>query len=126
MVNRKTETENIREMLTRYFIAVDAQNATDAGSYLESNFRVVLNNYKDLPEPTVLDKKQYLGMMQSGKVGGSPRSVSFEFIDSNRSVAIAKVVLESESTVFRTYYHLINKAGSWFILSDTPEIDNKS
>jgi hypothetical protein len=126
MVNRKTETENIREMLTRYFIAVDAQNAIDAGGYLESNFRVVLNNFKDLPEPTVLDKNQYLGMMQAGKVGGSPRSVSFEFIDSNRSVAIAKVVLESENTVFRSYYQLINKAGSWYILSDTPEVNTKS
>jgi Putative lumazine-binding len=121
----KTENESIRKLVIDYVSAVDAQNVQEAGRYLEANFRVVLNNYKNLPEPALLSKEQYLTMMGEGKVGGNERSVSFEFIDSNLSVAIAKVILESESNVFRTYYHLIKKPSGWFILSDTPEIASK-
>lgn len=121
----QTETEHIKTVLMAYASAVDAQNVLEAGAYMEANFRVVLNNYKNLPEPTILSKEQYLNMMQDGKVGGAKRSVSVVFIDAHESVAIAKVVLESEKTVFRTYYHLIKKATDWFILSDTPEITSK-
>ena len=121
----RTETEIIKTILTGYTSAVDSQNSAEAEKYMDTNFRVVLNNYKNLPEPTVLSKQQYLGMMQEGKVGGTKRSIVFELIDTHSSVAIAKLIMESEKNIFKTYYHLIKKAGSWCILSDTPEITSK-
>lgn len=124
--NKSTmEKETIQELVKDFAAAVDKQDTAASAKYLDENFRVILNNFPQAGNTTLLSKDQYLGMMKAGKVGGSKRIISFLLADVQGNNAVVKVKLEGDKNIFTTYYNLIRKNEHWLIVGDMPEVITK-
>lgn len=119
------EHKNLQRFIQHFVMAVDQQNAQDAAEYLDENFRVILNNQLAQGSTILLNKEQYLTMMRSGKVGGTPRTIEFLFTDIEETMAVIKVKLEGMTRRFITFYNLIKVGDDWKIISDIPVITDK-
>jgi hypothetical protein len=85
-----------------------------------------LNNYNNSGTVASIGREQYLGMMETGKVGGNKRILSFLLIDIQDEAALVKLKLEGEKNVFINYYNLVKKNNEWLIVNDQPQISSKS
>lgn len=123
----KNEMENkkIQTLIAEYAAAVDIRNTEAAETFLDTEFRVVLNNYNNNGATTILTKAQYLGMIKDGKAGGNKRTASFVLTDIHENAAIVKVRLEGDKTVFTNYYSLIKRHNQWLIVNDIPQMLSK-
>jgi len=119
------EEQKIKQLITAYATAIDAGNATAAANFLDTEFRVVLNNYKNEGKTVILSRSQYLEMLLDGRAGGAKRILSFLLLDVYGNAAIAKVKLEGDKTIFNNYYSLIRRNDDWLVVNDIPQIESK-
>lgn len=116
------EKQKIETVIREFAQAVDARNIQAAEKYLESNFRIVLNNHNNSGATVILSRQEYLSMMREGKVGGNKRIPTFLFTDVHENAASVKVQLAGELNIFTNYYSLIKRNEQWLIVNDIPQI----
>ena len=128
VAQNKTSMElmTIQKRMEQYIAAVDAGDFKNAEKFLDNEFRVVLNNYNNSGTVASIGREQYLGMMETGKMGGNKRILSFLLIDIQDEAALVKLKLEGEKNVFINYYNLVKKNNEWLIVNDQPQISSKS
>lgn len=120
MENKKIET-----LITAYAKALDHQDAATAETFLDPEFRIVLNNHNNSGTTSILSRAQYLDMIREGKAGGVKRSISFLLTDLHENAAVVKVRLEGEKSVFTNYYSLLKRDDQWLVVNDIPQITPK-
>ena len=127
LTQNKNEMENkkIETLITAYAKALDHQDAATAETFLDPEFRIVLNNHNNSGTTSILGRAQYLDMIREGKAGGVKRSISFLLTDLHENAAVVKVRLEGEKSVFTNYYSLLKRDDQWLVVNDIPQITPK-
>ena len=127
LTQNKNEMENkkIETLITAYAKALDHQDAATAETFLDPEFRIVLNNHNNSGTTSILGRAQYLDMIREGKAGGVKRSISFLLTDLHENAAVVKVRLEGEKSVFTNYYSLLKRDDQWLVVNDIPQITAK-
>lgn len=128
LTQNKNEMENkkIETLITAYAKALDHQDAATAETFLDPEFRIVLNNHNNSGTTSILGRAQYLDMIREGKAGGVKRSISFLLTDLHENAAVVKVRLEGEKSVFTNYYSLLKRDDQWLVVNDIPQITPKT
>jgi len=128
LTQNKNEMENkkIETLITAYATALDHQDAAAAETFLDPEFRIVLNNHNNSGTTSILSRAQYLDMIREGKAGGVKRSISFLLTDLHENAAVVKVRLEGEKSVFTNYYSLLKRDDQWLVVNDIPQITPKT
>ena len=128
LTQNKNEMENkkIETLITAYATALDHQDAAAAETFLDPEFRIVLNNHNNSGTTSILSRAQYLDMIREGKAGGTKRIISFLLTDLHENAAVVKVRLEGEKSVFTNYYSLLKRDDQWLVVNDIPQITPKT
>ena len=124
-VSAKTsdEEKKIRKVIAAFAKAGDQQDADALASYLDDNYRVVMNRLFGSKTVNVLTKEAYLQKIRQKEFGGDARQVKIEHILLNGTTATAKVVLKGNKLTFVSILNLAQNAdGEWKLISDLPMI----
>lgn len=119
--NAKTAKNEINTLINSFSSAVDSRNSEALEPLLNENFRVIANRFPTDDKTTVLTKETYITFLKAGKIGGEKRKLKIKWIDVTNHIASAKIVFESDKTVFTTYQSFIlNPNNVWQLISDMP------
>ncbi|MEM1000942.1 MAG: nuclear transport factor 2 family protein [Bacteroidota bacterium] len=103
--------------------AADERDIAALKDILHPEYRTVLNKAFGSEDLSVMTKSDYIGMAEAGKIGGSPRTVEIVSLDLEAEIAHAKVILQSETLHFTSYFSMVrNAAGDWQMLADLPHV----
>ena len=120
-----TEKKDIEKTLLNYIKAGDENDVKSLEKVTHENFRVVLNDTKDMTIK-VLDRATYHDLIGKKVFGGIPRKVDFEMIDIYGSTnATVKTKLTSAKAVFYNYYSLLKVDGKWWVVQDLLYMEGK-
>ncbi|MDG1332447.1 MAG: nuclear transport factor 2 family protein [Crocinitomicaceae bacterium] len=113
--------KEIETTITEFAKAADNSDAEKLGTYLDDNYRIVMNRLFGSNEVSVLTKDLYLSKIESKEFGGDKREGSIESITINGSTANAKVRMIGTKMTFVSLLSLVqDAAGNWKLISDTP------
>lgn len=117
------EMKNIETTITEFAKAGDESDAKKLASYLDDNYRVVMNRLFGSKVASVMTKPVYLEKIRTKEFGGDKRVLTIEQITLNRTTASAKVIFKGTKMTFVSLLTLIQGAdGSWKLISDTPMV----
>ncbi len=117
------DTKAIKKVITAFAKAGDQNDAEKLGSYLDDNFRIVMNRLFGSDKVSILPKSVYLQKIKSKEFGGDDRDISFENFLVNGTSASAKVVLKGKKMTFVSLITLVkDKNDDWKLVSDTPMV----
>ncbi len=120
---QKAEIENIKAVITGFSKAGDQNDAQKLASYVDDNFRIVMNRLFGSPDVVVMPKSVYLAKIESKEFGGDQRVLKIENVIVNENSASAKVVSKGAKMTVVSLVLLIKDAvGKWKLLSDVPTI----
>lgn len=109
----------VKNCVTKFAAAI-AQRDTDAlDTLLHPEFRVIANRFPTADKTTLLDKRTYLQLLTSGKIGGETYEVEFGTIDFQEHVATVITIFRGPKTTMQTTLLLVlDTNGDWRIISD--------
>ncbi|NOQ74176.1 MAG: DUF4878 domain-containing protein [Crocinitomix sp.] len=120
---QENEEKSIKEVITNFAKAADESNAEMLATYLDENYRIVMNRLFGSETVSIINKTDYLAKIETKEWGGDKRTVEVHSIVINGATASAHVTLKGEKSTFISIFTLIkNAAGEWRLLSDTPTI----
>jgi len=120
---QKSEMKNIESTINQFVKAGDNSDAKKLATYLDDNFRVVMNRLFGSDQVATMEKSVYLEKIRSKEFGGDNRTVEIENILINGSTASAKVNLKGSKMTFISLLTLVQGAdGNWKIIADTPMV----
>ena len=118
---QEVEVKNIKKVITEFSKAGDHNNSEKLDSYLDDNYRVVMNRLFGSAEVTVMPKSVYLQKIKSKEYGGDTRVLTIENVVVNGTTASAKVTFKGTKMTFISIVILIQDLdGTWKLLCDTP------
>lgn len=118
---QKSEVNNIKEVITAFSNAGDNNDSKKLATYLDDNYRIVMNRLFASESVSIMDKSTYLGKIESKEYGGDKRELTIENVIVNGTTASTKVSFKGEKTTFVSIILLIqNKEGKWKLISDAP------
>lgn len=116
--------KDIETTITEFSKAGDESDAKKLATYLDDNYRVVMNRLFGSSEVSVLNKDLYLSKIESKEFGGDKREVSVQSISVNGSTASAKVTFKGSKMTFVSLLSLVQDSeGNWKLISDTPVVE---
>lgn len=117
------EEEAIEKVIIAFAKAADKNDAEKLSTYLDDNYRIVMNRLFGAEGVSIVNKEDYLAKIESKEWGGDKRKVTIEQITINGNTASAHVTLKGEKATFVSLFMLIKDAeGNWKLVSDTPTI----
>ncbi len=120
---QKNEEKAIEKVITNFAKAADNNNVTELATYLDENYRIVMNRLFGSESVSIINKTDYLAKIESKEWGGDKRKVEVHSIVVNGNTASAHVSLQGEKATFISIFTLIKNAdGEWLLVSDTPII----
>ncbi len=120
------DDEKVRYAILQFVKAGDARSKATLDSILHTDFRVVANQLNGSNTLVIINKAQYLGLLEARKLGGDTRSVQFETIEVVENNASVRATLTGTTTVFQSFYHLVkNSSGQWLLIQDLPFVTKK-
>ena len=120
---QENETVKIKEVITAFSKAGDAQDYKSLDNYLDDNYRVVMNRLFGSKEMSVMPKSIYLDKIKSKEFGGDQRSLSFKNISVNGSTASAEVSFVGSKLTFHSIILLAkDEKNTWKLISDVPMV----
>ncbi|MFK7787008.1 MAG: nuclear transport factor 2 family protein [Crocinitomicaceae bacterium] len=126
-LSSKAQTNSMKDIETTIHAFAKAGDNSDAETlrtYLDDNYRVVMNRLFGSKEVSVLSKELYLSKIESKEFGGDTREVSIHSVTINGSTANAKVSFKGSKMTFVSLLSLVQDAqGNWKLISDTPVLE---
>lgn len=123
MAQDKVEAKKIRQVVTDWAKAADAQDADAVAPFLDAHFRVIMNRLFGQSEVSVVDRDAYLQMVRDKKIGGQPRALKFRRITIAGSNAAVELEMTSPILHFHSLIQLVQDAsGLWRLISDLPTV----
>lgn len=120
---QKNEEKSIKKVITNFAKAADNSDATKLATYLDENYRIVMNRLFGSESVSIINKTDYLAKIESKEWGGDKRKVEVLSIVVNGNTASAHVSLQGEKATFISIFTLIKNAdGEWLLVSDIPII----
>jgi len=117
------EEKAIERTITSFAKAGDKNDASELGSYLNENYRVVMNRLFGGKEVVIMPKSVYLEKIKSKEFGGDTRKLTFEQILVSGSTATVKVIFEGKKMKMASLITLIQDENrNWKLVSDIPVI----
>ncbi|XOV65898.1 MAG: nuclear transport factor 2 family protein [Fluviicola sp.] len=125
--NAQNETESdytLIETTVRGFLKAGDQNdAKSIDTFLDDNYRVVMNQLFGSSAVMVISKDVYLSKIESKEWGGDTRKVTIENIQVNGNTASAKVTQVGSKATFISTMILVQHAdGQWKLIGDVPTV----
>lgn len=118
---QKSEIKNIEKTISEFSKAGDENDAEKLASYLDDNYRIVMNRMFGSKEVSVMTKSVYLEKIKSKEYGGDKRVLTFDNIVINGTTASAKVTFKGTKMTFVSLIVLIQEPdGNWKLISDNP------
>ncbi len=115
------ELKNIEKIITEFSKAGDENNAEKLATYLDDNYRIVMNRLFGSTGVIVMQKAAYLEKIKSKEYVGDNRVLTIENIVINGPTANAKVIFKGSKMTFISLIELIQDTdGNWKLISDTP------
>ena len=120
--NAQTSDEQmIKQTIIEFSKAGDANDADKLATYLDGNYRIVMNRLFGSTEVAIMPKDVYLEKIKTKEYGGDTRKVEIESITLNGSTASAKVSFVGTKMTFVSILILIKDGNNqWKIVSDVP------
>lgn len=119
------EEKEISSTIINFSKEGDKNNVKKLATYLDENYRIVLNRQFGSKVVSTVSKMDYLSKVESKEWGGDTRTVTINKIVLNKesNTAIAMVVFKGEkSTFFSTIILIKNENHDWKLISDIPNI----
>lgn len=116
--NKIMQNKQVEQFIMDYAEAVDVQDITKVGSFLDSDFRIIMKSNKEKNKTTVLTKADYLNLIEEKIVGGLKRTVRIISCTQFSGTVNVLVILESEKMLMESVYNIIDSEGSWKLISD--------
>lgn len=116
-----SEVEAIKSVISKFSAAGDANDSEKLATYLDDNYRIVMNQLFGSEVVTVMTKSIYIEKIASKEFGGDKRKVSFGTVFVNGNTANAIVTLRGEKMTTKSIMTLVkNSDGIWNLVSDMP------
>jgi hypothetical protein len=116
-------SETVRTVVREFVAAGDSRDAGQLKDILHPHYRVAVNQFVSDPGVTIIDRKAYLNMIRSGKLGGTPRELDIISTEVTGHTAYVRAVATSASLRFDTLYTLMRDLdGRWWLVSETPYV----
>lgn len=120
---QSADEKAIKETILAFSKAGDKNDAEKLASYLDDNYRVVMNRLFGSREVSTMSKEEYLEKIRTKEYGGDNRKVNVETIVLNGSTASAKVSLVGSKMTFVSILTLIQDENKdWKLVSDVPVV----
>lgn len=120
---QSTDEGAIKETIVSFSKAGDMNDANKLATYLDDNYRIVMNRLFGSPEVSVMTKDVYLEKIRTKEYGGDDRKLVFESIVLNGSTASAKVSFIGSNMTFVSMLTLIkNGENEWKLVGDVPVV----
>ncbi|MFY0601053.1 MAG: nuclear transport factor 2 family protein [Cyclobacteriaceae bacterium] len=117
------EIKSIKTVITQFAKAGDQNKPSEVSTYLDPNYRIIMNQLFGSSETSIVDRELYLNKIESKEWGGDTRKLTFLSVDVNGNNASVKVEMKGEKVTMTSYMILVkNKDGKWKIVSDNPYI----
>jgi ketosteroid isomerase-like protein len=121
---QSSDLSQIEATITGFTKAGDQSNSEKVSSYLDDNYRIVMNQLFGSTEVSVVPKSLYLEKIKSKEWGGDTRVITIKNVNVNGKTASAKVIQKgTKSTFVSTMVLLKDNAGNWKIVCDIPIIE---
>jgi ketosteroid isomerase-like protein len=115
------EIKKIEKAITEFSKAGDNNDSKKLETYLDDNYRIVMNRLFGSETVIVMDKTTYLKKVKSKEYGGDNRELTIENVVLNGTIASAKVTFKGSKMTFVSILVLIqNTKGEWKLVSDVP------
>ena len=112
---------DIKKIITKFSKAGDNQNAAKLESFLDDNYRVIMNRLFGSKSVGILPKAAYLEKIKKKEFGGDTRKVTIKNITINGTSATAHVHYDGKKADFASLITFVqNEKGEWKIIADVP------
>ncbi|KAA1241568.1 nuclear transport factor 2 family protein [Aquimarina sp. RZ0] len=120
----QTKEQNaIKQTIISFSKAADKNDTKALDTYLDDNYRVVMNRLFGSKKVVVLPKSAYLDKIRTKEWGGDTRKVTFENVIVNNTAASAKVIFKGTKATFVSLINMVKDTnGNWKLISDTPMV----
>jgi len=120
---QSSEEKAIKETIINFSEAGDKNDADKLASYLDDNYRILMNRLFGSSEVSVMTKDAYLEKIITKEYGGDNRKVEIESIVLSGSTASAKVSFVGSKMTFVSILILIkDENNDWKLVSDLPVV----
>lgn len=115
------EVKKVEKAITDFSKAGDNNDSKKLETYLDDNYRIVMNRLFGAETVSVMDKTTYLEKIKSKEYGGDKRELTMENVVINGTTASAKVTFKGSKMTFISIIVLIQNADDeWKLVSDVP------
>ncbi len=97
---QENEEKGIKTLITNFAKAADNNNVTELETYLDENYRIVMNRLFGSEAVSVISKADYLAKIESKEWGGDKRKVEVHSVTINGNTPSAHVTLKGEKATF--------------------------
>lgn len=122
----QSDQEKVEAAVAKFVASADSQDVQAMTAVLDDHFRAVVNRQLGSDQMMVVNKTDYLSLLEAKKLGGDERDVKILALDINGSNAYVKAELNGMALKFTTYLLLAsNGNGTWSVVQDMPTIEEK-
>jgi ketosteroid isomerase-like protein len=115
------DVKEVTEVITGFSKAGDSNDSQKLATYLDDNYRIVMNRLFGSKSVNIMDKSTYLEKIESKEYGGDKRELTIENVVITGTTACANVTLKGEKmTFFSTMVLIQDVEGKWKLISDVP------
>lgn len=123
LYSQTNDMKAVKETITAFSKAGDANDANELEKYLDDNYRVVMNRLFGSTEVAVMPRAVYLEKIKTKEFGGDTRKLTIENVLVNGNTASAKVTFAGSKMTFVSLITLVkDDKGAWKLVSDMPVI----
>jgi Putative lumazine-binding len=120
---QSADEKAIKETIIGFSKAGDNSDADKLATYLDGNYRIVMNRLFGSSEVSVMTRDIYLGKIKTKEYGGDNREVEIESIVLNGSTATAKVSFVGSKMTFVSILILVKDENNiWKLIGDMPVV----
>lgn len=120
---QSSDEKAIKETILAFSKAGDKNDTDKLATYLDDNYRIVMNRLFGSSEVSVMTKDIYLEKIKTKEYGGDNRKVKIESIVLNGSTASVKASFVGSKLTFVSILILIKDGNNeWKLVSDLPVV----
>lgn len=120
---QSSKEQAVQETIVGFSKAGDNNDADQLATYLDDNYRIVMNRLFGSSEVAVMPKDIYLEKIKTKEFGGDNRKVEIESILFNGSTATAKVSFVGSTMTLVSILVLVkDENNNWKLVSDVPVV----
>jgi hypothetical protein len=121
--SQNNDKKNIEMAIQGFSKAGDENNADLLQTYLDDNYRIIMNRLFGSSSVTILSKEMYSEKIRTKEYGGDKRIVKISQVIINGNSAFAKVNFKGSKMTFESLILLVKDGeGKWKLISDVPVV----